>query len=171
MKLLVFLSLIVLSIQSFPCTCGLIQDLEEAQRKSYEDHNLIFLAEPLGPGEEEGTYKLKVLEVLKGTYADSLIIGKYHNSCSEFPIVEDKMWLVYTDYNKKNKLIDIGDCGLSRSLRFPFLLTKKRTDASLPHPPKGGYETLQSEIEHADGRKKALMLLQKEIEMIRRGYK
>ncbi|WP_462251353.1 hypothetical protein [Ekhidna sp.] len=178
MRHILFLFVTFHSAYAFSCTCSFIRDLKTEQMESFADHNLIFLAEPLGPGDEEGTYNLKVLEILKGNYSDSVIIGKYYNSCSQYPRIEDKMWLVYTNHDREDGPIDISDCGLSRSIRFPFLLTDKQTDASLPPPPRNvDYEknesdwNLQWEIDFTEGKRKALILLQKEIQMIRKKYK
>ncbi|MEP1183125.1 hypothetical protein [Ekhidna sp.] len=152
----------------------MISDLQTEQKESYDEHNLIFIGYAISDINEGGYYTMKIIEVLKGDYRDSTIVGQYLNSCSQVPRKRDGTWLVYTNISKKNKTIDIGDCGISRSFNFPFLLSDN-PKVSVPPPVKDiDYETspadwyLEMAIKEAEYKQRALVVLREEINQIRR---
>jgi len=146
----------------------MIKDLTDVQRQSYQDSELVFIGEPIRVN-SDGSYELKVIEVLKGTLDQFRILGQANTSCSLTPELNDGLWIIYTNINSDG-LIDIMDCGLSRSYSFPFIYNEQTS----PPPPPDIYADDQAihMIEHeqriAEHLNKALNVLKAEIEQLRK---
>ena len=112
------------------CDCIRSGNLMEAQKLSYEESEFIFLGRVIELN-NDGTYKLEILETFKGTERKYMALAQTH-SCSIFPGEDEEYWLVYMDEPNKNEPATISLCGLSRSFKHPFLLIIN--DLHKPHP-------------------------------------
>lgn len=166
MKIILILTFLTISINSFACDCKSIDNLEKAQEQAYKNHNLIFLGEVIESNTND-EYKLRIIELYKGNLTDSIVTGwtGLNLGCELFPKLEDHIWLVYT--NKADKIY-IDECGLSRSIRFPYLNNK---NASVPPPPPNKPEDAMIWIDYQnviiEQYKRALEVLRYEIKQLR----
>lgn|SRR5690554_452956 len=150
------------------CDCSRIEDLIETQKESHSYYELIFIGE-LIKSNEDGSYEFKIIEFFKGKQPDSTVMGKYQTSCSAFPDMTERIWLVYANPDE-NGIIDINSCGLSRSFEAPFLMNEK---ATVPPPPEWNNDDLTlSMVKHyqlmTKYKVKALIILRDEIEQLRK---
>ena len=150
------------------CDCVRIKNLATNQKERFLYSELIFIGE-LIKSNDDGSYEFQIIELFKGEHPGINVIGKYHSTCSVIPKMTDKIWIVYADLDE-NGIIDIHDCGLSRSFEFPFLRHKQ---AFLPPPsdlnnhdrPLSMIKQFQLMAKYKD---KALEVLRKEIEQLRK---
>ena len=156
-------------IPGIACDCKTIDDLKQEQKSSFEQHSLIFIGKTTAIS-SDGSYKLKIIELIKGNIEDSTIIGGITiDYCSRFPNEIGEVWLVYTD-KYSDGTINIPDCGLSRSYRFPFY---PGSDYLPPPPPRLTYDDesmkrLNNKINALEMYKRALVELRSEIEQLRK---
>lgn len=154
--------------QSFGYDCINIRNLKKAQKENFLYNDLIFIgrATSINP---DGSYELEVIEILKGTLADSTVVGgisEKYMGITPFEIGET--WLIYTMKNEDGT-ITIPNCGLSRSTRFPIYFGS-------PHvPPPPPFEisvpTFELEIIWLKKQRVALKELQREVKRIRKWMK
>lgn len=152
--------------QSFGYDCISIRNLKKAQKENFLYNDLIFIgrATSINP---DGSYELEVIEILKGTLADSTVVGgisEKYMGITPFEIGET--WLIYTMKNEDGT-ITIPNCGLSRSTRFPFY---NGSPHSPPPPPplEFAIPIFELEIIWLKYQKKALKELQREVERLRK---
>lgn len=117
---LILLFCLILSIEAFGCECKDFGSLDSLRQLSLEISDVVFYGELIDYDTIDLTYKFKIHEIFKGNIQDSLIIGKYHDSCSKFPKDKGK-WIVYADL-RKTGFIDISQCLISRSEKNPICL-------------------------------------------------
>lgn len=154
---------------SFGYDCLRIKNLKKAQKEEFLFNDLIFIgrATSINP---DGSYELEVIEILKGTLADSTVIGGAHgNYQGIIPFEIGETWLIYTIKNQDGT-ITIADCGLSRSSRFPIYFGSPHVP---PPPPPLEYSLpiFELEIIWLRRQKRALEELQQEVERIRKWVK
>jgi hypothetical protein len=152
--------------QSFGYDCISIRNLKKAQKENFLYNDLIFIgrAKSINP---DGSYELEVIEILKGTLADSTVISGTHDKFMGItPFEIGETWLIYTMKNEDGT-ITIPDCGLSRSTRFPYY---HGSPHSPPPPPPLEYEIpiFKMEIIWLKYQKRALVELQREVERLRK---
>jgi hypothetical protein len=165
------LSFLVLTIQltpSFGYDCLRIRNLKKAQKESFLENDLIFIGEATVVN-SDGSYQLKIIEILKGNLNDSVVVGGVDKFFALSPFEIGETWLVYTIKNHDGS-ITIPDCGLSRSTRFPFYFG---SPYSPPPPPPLEYSLpiFELEIVRYGRLRKALKELQREVELIRKWEK
>ncbi|WP_421976074.1 hypothetical protein [Roseivirga seohaensis] len=165
MKLgLTFLLATITSLQiALGCDCKQQGDLNEAQKRNYENSELIFMGRVIELN-EDGTFKFEILETFKGTKQKYIELKQTH-SCSVLPSEDEEYWLVYIDELKNDEPIIISSCGLSRSFRYPCLMNIN--DLPPPPPPSDAFLQLESEILMSEHRTKSLEILKAEIEQLR----
>lgn len=171
-KLITSLAFAFFLIQSTPShgsDCLRIKYLKKAQKENFLDNDLIFIGRTISIN-SDGSYKLKVIEILKGTLEDSTADGGIHDKYMGItPFEIGETWLVYTVKNQDGS-ITIPDCGLSRSTRFPFYFGSPH----LPPPPpplEYSHPIFELEIIWLKKQKRALRELQREVERIRKWVK
>ncbi len=148
------------------CDCHTIRDLQKSQKSEFEVNSLIFIGQVVELN-SDNTYKMRIIELLKGTVQDSTIVGE-PGYCSIGPLKTGETWLVYTG-TQGNKPIVIHECGLSRSYSFPYYFGSK----FIPGPPRQdksdnlGLVRLDEKIEHLESHILALKELREEIEQLR----
>lgn len=153
---------------SFGSDCIIIRNLKKAQKEEFLFNDLIFIgkATSINP---DGSYEMEVIEILKGTLADSTVVGGINDKFMGItPYEIGETWLIYTMKNEDGT-ITIPDCGLSRSTRFPIYFGS-------PHvPPPPPFEisvpTFELEIIWLKKQRVALKELQREVERIRKWMK
>lgn len=166
MKLgLTFLLSTLTSLQiALGCDCKQQGDLKEAQKRNYENSELIFMGRVIELN-DDGTFKFEILETFKGTEQRYIKLKQTH-SCSVLPSEDEEYWLVYIDELKNDEPIIISSCGLSRSFRYPYLMNIN--DLPPPPPPTEAFLQLESEILMSEHRTKSLEILKAEIEQLRK---
>ncbi|MBI3220735.1 MAG: hypothetical protein HYZ44_14570 [Bacteroidetes bacterium] len=99
------------------------------RKSELKNSQLILIADVLPTTGQSQTYKVKILEILKGEAADSILTGKILSSCSHFP--SEGRWIIYAR-DLKDGAIEIRQCGLSRPIlnpdRGPFIKRYLITD-------------------------------------------
>lgn len=154
---------------SFGSDCLRIRNLKKAQKEEFLFNDLIFIgkATSINP---DGSFELEVIEILKGTLADSTVLGGIHDKLFGMtPFEIGETWLVYTIKNQDGT-VTIPNCGLSRSTRFPFYYGSPY----LPPPPpplEFSLPIFELEIIWHKNQKRALKELQREVERIRKWVK
>lgn len=131
-KLLIFLTTLTFTFQSFSCDCDTLFWMErhkEEVTKQMESSDLIFLGELVSSSREK--YEFKVLEVFKGNVKrNDIIEGGYYDSCSGRPHNRfTGKWIIYSQYSSeesKEETIDYSVCGSTRSLEHLIHLTKEQ---------------------------------------------
>lgn len=113
------------------CTCNR-RTLKETQEASIKQSSLIFIGDVIEFNNKNRTYKLKVVEILKGETNTHIIEGASLTSCSGF--ANKGRWLIYVD-TYQNGIIDFTFCGLSRSFENPHSICLWATDYKIPGPP------------------------------------
>ena len=153
---------------SSACDCLLIKNLEEAQRLSFEENELIFFGKVIELN-SDGSYAFEIIELYKGNAKG---LTKVYGFPEEFscPIIPNNLyetWLVYSNPGPDGK-ISISQCDLSRSLQFPFYYGSRL----LPPPPPLGLndplDILALESLTIEYKKRALEELKNEIEFLRK---
>ena len=151
---------------TYACTCS-CTDLKEIQRYDFETSQLIFIGQ-VTEINDDYTYQFKIVEILKGQHTDSLINGNPLGYCENVPRKQDLNWIVYTSLDDDGT-ISMDECGLSRSFRMPYLLCE---EASVPPPPDTRigetWGSIESELTQIEYKKRALEVLQAEIEQLRK---
>ncbi|MBN3580766.1 hypothetical protein JYB64_00095 [Algoriphagus aestuarii] len=149
---------------SSACDCLMIKNLEEAQKSSFEENELIFVGKVIELN-SDGSYALEIIESFKGNENG---LTKVYGFPDEFscPIIPNNLyetWLVYSNLDLDGK-ISISQCGLSRSFQFPFYYGSRL----LPPPPPLGLndplDILDLESLTIEYKKRALDELKNEIE-------
>lgn len=77
---------------------------------------MILIADVLTTKGQDHAYKIKILEILKGEPADSVLAVKIVSSCSWLP--DKGRWIIYARY-LTDQTIEIRQCGLSRPISNP----------------------------------------------------
>lgn len=153
---------------SSACDCLMIKNLEEAQKSSFEENELIFVGKVIELS-SDGSYTLDIIESFKGNEKG---LTKVYGFPDEFscPIIPNNLyetWLVYSNLDLDGK-ISISQCGLSRSFQFPFYYGSRL----LPPPPPLGLndplDILALESLTIEYKKRALDELKNEIEFLRK---
>jgi hypothetical protein len=153
---------------SSACDCLMIKNLEEAQKSSFEENELIFVGKVIELS-SDGSYTLEIIESFKGNEKG---LTKVYGFPDEFscPIIPNNLyetWLVYSNLDLDGK-ISISQCGLSRSFQFPFYYGSRL----LPPPPPLGLndplDILALESLTIEYKKRALDELKNEIEFLRK---
>ncbi len=110
---------IFLTIQTYGCHCKDLGPIDSLRLISYNLSDCVFLGELIEFDTINNTYSFRIIETFKGEHKESIIKGKYFDSCSKFP--RDKgRWIVYADY--REGLIDISQCLASRSELNPICI-------------------------------------------------
>lgn len=166
--LLLFFSFVT-TTTLFASDCLRIRNLKKAQKEEFLFNDLIFIGETISIN-SDGSYKLKVIEILKGSLDDSTVVGGIQdNYMAIIPFEIGETWLVYTVKNQDGT-ITIPDCGLSRSTRFPFYFGSPH--APPPPPPLDhALPIFKTEILWLKYQKRALKELQREVERLRKWVK
>jgi hypothetical protein len=171
MRLSFIILLLVTWTYSIACTCNR-RTLKETQETSIKQSPLIFIGDVIEFNNKNRTYKLKIVEILKGEAKTNVIEGASLTSCSGF--ADKGRWIVYAD-TYDNGIIDFTFCGLSRSFENPHLIYLWATDYKIPGPPPKGTskkQLRQQEIENkrtmTSLRETAKKDLEAEIEKLRK---
>lgn len=152
--------------QSFGYDCLRIRNLKKAQKEEFIDNDLIFIGRAISIN-PYGSYELEVIEILKGTLADSTVVGGISDKyMGKRPFEIGETWLIYTMKNEDGT-ITIPDCGLSRSTRFPFYFGSPHQPPP-PPPLEFSLPIFELEITWLKRQKRALRELQREVERIRK---
>lgn len=150
---------------SSACDCIMNKNLEEAQKSSFEENELIFVGR-VTEIRNDGSYVLEIIELFKGELIDSSLVNSIsHNACSKIPHNLYETWLVYTNFNSEGN-ISISQCGLSRSFESPYYFGS----GFFPPPPpdiNNPIKILELESQILDIKKKALEELKNEILLLR----
>lgn len=97
-----------------------------------------------------------------------MLTGDSYSSCSRTPMGADGRWLVYADVLENGRR-EISQCGLSRKLSFPYA---RHTEIPVPEQRMPTLDQiiddLNAEISGAESLHKALLILKKEIEQLRK---
>lgn len=166
MNYIPFVLLLLLSFPGIFCDCDKIDNLAEAQKIEFSNSDLVFVGEVIDSDNFNGTYKFKVIELFKGKVKEGIIKGTSFSSCGLLPQKEDGLWLFYTNELEVGS-INIFDCGLSRSFRFPFIFSDETPLPPQFHSHKDKtMSKLQSELAFTEYRNKALLVLKEEIEQL-----
>jgi hypothetical protein len=167
--ILIIAFLVLLQLNSKACDCKSIENLKEIQELSYQENELIFIGEAI-ESNDDGTFQLRLIELLKGTLEDSVISGIAKSSCSLHPNIHE-IWLVYVNKNKDGT-IEIYDCGLSRNFKRPYFFSKNHGIPVPPHP--NIQEDVDKLIDHEQRnleiQKQALEILKNEIIALRKKF-
>lgn len=143
--------------------------MKKAQKEEFLDNDLIFIGKTITIN-PDGSYTLEVIEIIKGTLADSTVVGGIHDKqFGLIPFEIGETWLIYTVKNQDGT-ITIPNCGLSRSTRFPFYYGSPY----LPPPPpplEFSLPIFELEIIWLKNQKRALKELQREVQRIRKWVK
>lgn len=131
MRLTFIILLFITCTDSIACRCTW-RTLKETQEASIKQSPLIFIGDVIEFNNKNGTYKLKVVEILKGDTNTHIIEGASLTSCSGF--ANKGRWLIYVD-TFHNGVIDFTFCGLSRSFKNPHSIYLWATDYKIPGPP------------------------------------
>jgi hypothetical protein len=161
---------LIMGTNAIACDCKSLA-LRDQQNSSFKESSLIFIGDVLESDSKAGTYKLQVIERLKGQTETDIIVGKYLNSCSGFP--KNGRWIIYVD-TFKNGIMSFSSCGLSRSFHEPHLVNV--TEYKLPPPEethqKDSKKSIQVSIEFeraiATLQERALKDLELEIDQLRK---
>ncbi|MGM0579978.1 MAG: hypothetical protein ACQETL_04825 [Bacteroidota bacterium] len=164
---LILTFLVLFHQNSKACDCKSIENLEEIQELSYQENELIFIGEAI-ESNEDGTYQLRLIELLKGTLEDSVISGITKSSCSLHPKMHE-IWLVYVNKNEDGT-IEIYDCGLSRNFKRPYFFSKNHGIPVPPHPniQDDADKLIDHEQRNLEIQKQALKILKNEIIVLRK---
>ena len=119
LKNILLIIAISLTNNSFGCDCKDLGPLDSLRQISYVESELVFLGELVEYDTTNFTYSFRIIEQFKGEQRESIIKGKYFDSCSEFPH-DNGMWIVYADL--REGLIDINQCLASRSKANPICI-------------------------------------------------
>jgi len=108
---------ILIGFKSFACSCPVFKNLERLQLSEFERSECIFIGEVLEINAENNTYKIKVLDSLKGTENGQVYEGTYDTQCGP-TIYELGKWIFYgrTD---SNGILKVNECGLTRTFKNP----------------------------------------------------
>ena len=165
----IFLLFVFSSSKTFSCDC-IPFTLKELQKISYEDSELIFVADAKLLDRRNGAFKLIILEQFKGKSKSDTLEIIPNNSCSLF--LESGRWLIYADVTDDGTIL-VADCGPTRSFRDPHLVGVKDYDR---YPPtrgelKSGSEEVDYSLRAAKHelklREKAIQDLEEEIKWLR----
>ena len=170
MKYIATFILLLSSIPGLACECAEIKNLAEAQKKEFERSEMVFIGQVVSSDYNKGVYQIKIIEQFKGKSKPKTITGKPHGYCSLFPSKEDDLWLIYAEVSSDGSIY-IPDCGLSRSFRSPYGFSDeiRIPPPSPPLPLKDAVmDELDWEVTVANYRRKALLVLKKEIEQLRK---
>lgn len=157
----------------FACDCHR-RTLAEAQRRSIETSQQIFIGDVLTSDNDKGTYEIKIVEIFKGEIKPKTIKGKVMTSCSGFP--DKGRWIIYATIFD-NGVIDFDSCGPSRSFENPHHIYIWTADYKIPPPPTRESEmdskysiqaSIDFEREMTRLKEKALNDLEIEIEGLRK---
>ena len=117
---LLFGLMLIITIDSYGCDCKDFSSIDSLRNVSYAYSDFVFYGELIDFDTVNFTYRFKIHEMFKGNVCDSIIEGRYYDSCSKFP--RDKCnWIIYANL-KENGLIDISQCLLSRSEIYPICI-------------------------------------------------
>jgi hypothetical protein len=166
---IVFVIFLIQSIPSYGYDCIRIRNLKKAQKEEFLFNDLIFIgrATSISP---DGSFELEVIEILKGTLADSTVVGGISEKFMGItPFEIGETWLIYTMKNEDGT-ITIPDCGLSRSTRFPFYFGSPHQPPP-PLPLEFSLPIFEMEIIWLKKHRRALKELQREVERIRKWVK
>ncbi len=167
--ILILAFLILVQLNSFACDCKSIENLKEIQELSYQENELIFIGEAIGSN-DDGTFQLRLIELLKGTLEDSVISGITKSSCSLHPNMHE-IWLVYVNKNEDGT-IEIYDCGLSRNFNSPYFISKNHDIPIPPHPNirNDTDKLINHELLNLEIQKQLLEILKNEIIALRKKF-
>ncbi len=144
---IILLLYLFLATKANGCSCRILTPIDTLRKISYKSE-IIFLGELVNTDTIKKTYTLKILELYKGHYADSIIHGHYYGSCSLIPTDVGK-WIIYADFESDNQ-INISECTGSRSSLNPMCLNCY----DLPPPVK--HSSRKKEIQEFDEALKTL---------------
>jgi hypothetical protein len=149
------------SIQVVACDCKNLGPLDSLRQISFNESDFVFLGELIELDTIDHTYTFRIIESFKGENKDSIIKGKYFDSCSKFPRDKSR-WIVYADL--RENLIDINQCLASRSELNPICIFCYE----IPPPVSNEIEKKEFEKEMTSLKNKALEDWTKEIEILRK---
>jgi len=110
--------LILLSLKSFACECG-IKRLSDSQKAELENSECIFIGEVIEVNNTDLTFKIKVTESLDGSDSiGNIYIGKNWKYCSPY-VQENGKWIVYG--TMEDEFLRLNMCGISRSFDHPIV--------------------------------------------------
>jgi hypothetical protein len=134
-----FIIYITITAQAIGCNCKDLGRLDSLRVIGYNISDIVFLGELIDIDTNERTYSFRIIEIFKGENNDTIIKGKYFDSCSKIP--KDKCkWIVYADF--RENLIDISSCLATRSEENPICTFCYK------FPPPGTPDNPKSDIEN-----------------------
>jgi hypothetical protein len=169
MKIIPTLFAIVMAFyETVACDCH-IGSLTQNQAQSYNNASLIFIGDVSHVDTGKGTYKVDLVEVLKGATRLKTLDGITPSSCSGFPTLG--RWIIYAIVHESGT-IEFSQCEMSRSFADPqFIMIKEYTYPLAPSG-MGEMESTDAYIERSQQilaiKKRALDDLQKEITELRK---
>jgi hypothetical protein len=119
-KLIVSFIILFPAHNSWGCDCKELGPLKYLRTLSIQNSHLIFLGELLTIDTSTASYSLKIIELFKGEITDSIINGRYYDSCSLVPNGSGK-WIIYAKF-REDSFIEISSCLASRSDLDPICI-------------------------------------------------
>lgn len=146
MKNIILILTLLVFYKGFACTCK-SKTFTEWQKFERENAELIFVGEVVHIHKSYNTFKIKVIEPLKGNIDNGQILtGKNWLYCHPF-VSEKGKWIVYG--RLEGEVLKLNMCGISRPFDKPITITGAHTP---PHPnsnPKNEKKTVKKYITKA----------------------
>ena len=118
MKKYLAIILIIISIKSFACDCGM-NKLSELQKSEILNSECIFIGEVIKVNITDLTFEIKVTESLDGgDKIGNIYTGKNWKACSPF-VEKNGKWIVYG--HMEDGFLRLNMCGISRSFDNPIV--------------------------------------------------
>jgi hypothetical protein len=147
---------------SYACDCKSFETIKEKQDYEYENSNIIFIGEVLEINKVNHTFKVKIIELFKGTEKAQIINGKFDIQCGPY-INSGGKWLIYG--NIIDKTLEVTPCGLTRSFINP-----KENPITPPPPPNTNLNKSLLKQKHLEWLNREKVELKKEIYSLRKKY-
>jgi hypothetical protein len=130
---------------AYACICPDTLSFEELQEIEFERSNSILIIDVLKVDHETGSFKFKVVELLKGSgNSEAVFTGINVEACGP-SVFRKGMWLVYGNMGMDNTL-SINPCGLTRSFEHPEY--NVYAGHKPPPPPPSEQLTMEEKIKH-----------------------
>jgi len=101
----------------FACSCPVYKNLEIFQFAEFEQSECIFIGEVLEFNPDEKSFRIKVVDSLKGTENGLIYEGTYDQQCG--PTINGLGKWIFYGHTDSNGVLKINECGLTRSLANP----------------------------------------------------
>ena len=115
---LISLLFFLIGFWSIACSCPVFKNLERFQLSEFERSECVFIGEVLEINLENNSYRIIVLDTLKGTENGLIYEGTYNDQCGP-KIYELGKWIFY-GYTDSNGALKVNECGLTRPFKNPM---------------------------------------------------